>query len=83
MASRNRYRIWPVGKDEVYERAKEWLATFDPEIASLEGAYGISYINGKIYISEVGFAYEDDYLIFKLKFPELFTGGYTSIPVTV
>lgn len=72
MVSKTRYRIWPIHKDESYEAAKEWLSTFDSEIASLEGAYGISYINEKIYISEVGFAYEDDYLMFRLKFPELF-----------
>lgn len=72
MVSKTRYRIWPIHKDEVYEAAKEWLSTFDSEVAGFEGAYGVSYLNGKIYISEVGFAYEDDYLVFKLKFPELF-----------
>ena len=82
MASKTRYRIWPVGKDAVYEAAKEWLSTFDSEIAELEGAYGISYMNGKIYVSEVGFRYEDDYLVFKLKFPEL-CSGYSQIPITL
>lgn len=56
---------------EAYSRAVKWLEAQDPDIASLEGAHGITYLNGVIYVSEVGFKHDEDRLMFALTFPEL------------
>ena len=61
----------PHAEPDAYARAVAWLEAQDPDIAALEGAYGITYLNGKIYVSEVGFKNDEDRLMFALTFPEL------------
>jgi len=61
----------PHAHPDVYARAVGWIQTHDPSIASTEGAWGITYLNGTIYVSEVGFKHDEDRLMFALKFPEL------------
>jgi hypothetical protein len=56
---------------DVYARAVAWIGEHDSNIATTEGAWGITYLNGTIYVSEVGFKHDEDRLMFALKFPEL------------
>lgn len=61
----------PHAEPDAYARAVKWLEGQDPNIAALEGAHGITYLNGVIYVSEIGFKHDEDRLMFVLKFPEL------------
>jgi hypothetical protein len=61
----------PHAHPDVYARAVKWLEECTPDIATLESGYGITYLNGVIYITEVGFKTEEDRLMFALTFSEL------------
>ena len=61
----------PHAHPDVYARAVEWIKEHDSDIAKTEGAWGVTYLNGTIYVSEVGFKHNEDRLVFILKFPEL------------
>jgi hypothetical protein len=62
----------PWAHDEVYGRAIVWMKDYyDKNPIKIDPAYGISYINGKIYIHEFGFICDEDKLAFMLTFPEI------------
>lgn len=57
---------------DVYDRMMAWVddnAGYGIDIRN--GAYGISYINGRTYYAEVRFAKQEDVTLFKLLFPEI------------
>jgi len=59
--------------DEVYQQAKDWTwANAHDIFMSFGASYGISYLNGKTYYATIEFEYEEDFIAFKLRFPELF-----------
>jgi hypothetical protein len=60
----------PHAHPDIYARAIEWIGSQDKDIVSAEGAHGISYINGVIYVTELGFKHEEDRTVFVLMFPE-------------
>jgi hypothetical protein len=55
---------------EVYKAAEEWLTKYCT-IGYFNYIHGLSHINGTPYARAVSFVNETDYLVFKLKFPEL------------
>ncbi len=55
---------------EVYSRAMEWVDLQDPDLVAKESAWGITYLNGVIYVSAIGFKHEEDRTMFALMFPE-------------
>ena len=63
----------PWAHEEVYDRAMEWVGKYyDSYPPNTHPHYGISYINGKVYVHTVVFMCEEDKLAFRLTFPELF-----------
>ena len=57
---------------ESYDRAMSWIRDYYEKYSlATQEAYGISYINGRIYVHDVGFVCDEDKLIFMLTFPEL------------
>ena len=57
---------------EVYDRAMSWVRDYYEKYSlAVQQSYGISYINGRIYVHDVGFVCDEDKLIFMLTFPEL------------
>jgi hypothetical protein len=63
-----RMLIWEY--PEVYAAAEGWLNEYCTT-GYFNYEYGVSYINGGVYARAVCFVNETDYLVFKLKFPEL------------
>jgi hypothetical protein len=63
-----RMLIWQ--HKEVYEAAEEWLSEYCT-VGYFNYDHGASFVNGKTYARAVCFVNDTDYLIFKLKFPEL------------
>ena len=56
---------------EEFEQADEWMKQFDRVDAQWDFTTGRSWINGIQYPSRVYFKSEEDYVVFKLKFPNL------------
>lgn len=55
---------------EVYKAAEVWLSKYCT-VGYFNYTFGTSYINGNTFARAVSFVNETDYLVFKLKFPEL------------
>jgi hypothetical protein len=62
------HRAWQF--EDIYVSAEAWLNEYCT-IGFFNYDYGMSYINGRNYARAVCFVNEADYLVFKLKFPEL------------
>jgi hypothetical protein len=61
----------PWTKVETLAAALVWLGDFDEKDAGFDYVQARSYINGIQYPGYVYFVHEEDYLMFKLKFPTL------------
>jgi len=61
----------PHAHPEAYARAVKWITDQPLGIATMEGAWGVTYLNGTVYVTEVGFKSDEDRLMFVLTFPEL------------
>jgi len=61
----------PHAHPDVYARAVKWMEAQDPAIVAPEPGYGVTYLNGTTYITEVGFKTDEDRLMFALTFSEL------------
>lgn len=55
--------------EEAFFCATNWLDTI--EGAAWDWGRGASYINGRTYPSAVSITHEEDYLVFKIRWPEL------------
>jgi len=62
-------RVWM--RTEEFSEASEWLKQFSDTDAHWDYILGHTWLNGSDYPSRVYFKDEADYLIFKLKFPNL------------
>ena len=51
-----------------YKKICEWVAKYNDDVVKFERAYGLTYLNGVVYHSHIGFEYEEDLLLFKLTF---------------
>jgi hypothetical protein len=61
----------PHTQPEAYARAVKWMEAQDPSIVGPIPGFGITYLNGTTYITEVGFKTDEDRLMFALTFSEL------------
>ena len=67
-----RHRLFIVWMYPVqFAEASEWMTTLDKETAHWSWIEGRSYINGKEYPNSVIFEDDEDFLVFKLRWPEL------------
>lgn len=63
--------VWRPGLYNEYAEAKAWLLQFSEEDARWDTKWARTYINGEVSPSRVYFKDSADYLVFKLKFPNL------------
>ncbi len=66
------YQLWLAWTHpDKFAQADYWLSELDDENATWAWDSGTSYINGVKYPGAVYFKNKEDYLVFKLRWPEL------------
>ena len=66
------HQLWQCHTNpNLFAQAVKWLSNFDSNIARWDWNMGFSHINGTKYPSFVYFRNDEDYLVFKLRWPEL------------